>query len=158
MMLRALWLMCPAENLTSEDDIAFYNRALIDLSARADDARVIAGVATHHAKAVSPICGSEVEINLRVDAQGRIEAIGYKLAACALTKSVVAVFQDAAIGADIAEIRAAHGALAQLLAGETPLWPNAKWAELQILAPLKDHRPRHNAMQLPFEAAEKALK
>ncbi len=145
-------------SLADDADIAFYNRALIDLSARAGDARAIEGAITHTAKAVSPICGSEIEIDLRLDAQGRIAAIGYRLSACALTKSVVAVFQDAAIGADVAEIKAAHGALAQLLAGQTPIWPNAKWAELQILAPLKDHSPRHNAMQLPFEAVEKALK
>ena len=155
--------MCPAEEdnmMSSADDtdIAFYNRALIDLSARAGEVRAIEGAVTHNAKVVSPICGSEFEIDMRVDEGGRIVALGYRLAACALTKSVVAVFQDAAISADIVEIRAAHQALAQLLAGETPDWPNAKWAELQILAPLKDHRPRHNAMQLPFEAAEKALK
>ncbi len=140
----------------AEDDIAFYNRTLIDLSARAGDLRTLAH-ATHHGRASSPICGSVVTVDMRVDAQGRVTGLGYTLDACALTRAVVAVMQDAVIGADLSEIKTAHQALAAMLAGDTPLWPNAKWHEMNVLAPLRDHRVRHNAMQLPFEAVEKAL-
>lgn len=140
--------------------VGFYNRALLDLSARAGDARVLAG-ATHRARARSPICGSTVAVALTLDGDGRIAGFGYELEACALTKSVVAVMQDAIAGAAIADIRAAHAALQALLEGDVQkaesLLPDDRWRELLVLAPLKDHRVRHNAMQLPFEAVEKAL-
>lgn len=145
-----------------DDDTAvgFYNRALLDLSARAGDSRDLAG-ATHHATAHSPICGSTVAVRLTLDDHGGIAGFGYDLQACALTKSVVAVMQDAVIGAGLSDIRAAHQALQALLDGDAAkaekLLPDDRWRELLVLAPLKDHRVRHNAMQLPFEAVEKAL-
>lgn len=140
------------------DSVGFYNRALIDLSARAGDARPLDG-ATHQARAHSPICGSTVEVFLTQD-NGRITGFGYRLEACALTKSVVAVMQDAIVGADLAEVQAAHKGLQFLLAGDAAAARAhlpVKWQEMLVLAPLKDHRVRHNAMQLPFEAVEKAL-
>jgi NifU-like protein involved in Fe-S cluster formation len=140
----------------ADDDIAFYNRALVDLSARAGDVKTIDSP-THAARASSPICGSVVTVALAVGADGRVGAFGYELEACALTRAVVAVMQAAVIGADLEEIRAAHAALAAMLEGGAASWPNKKWEEMNVLAPLRDHRVRHNAMQLPFEAAEKAL-
>lgn len=140
------------------ESVGFYNRALIDLSARAGDARALDG-ATRSARAHSPICGSTVEVFLTEEG-GRITGFGYALEACALTKSVVAVMQDAILGADFAEVEAAHRGLQQLLAGDADAARAtlpAKWHEMLVLAPLKDHRVRHNAMQLPFEAVEKAL-
>lgn len=149
--------MSAADPADGDDAIAFYNRQLIDLSARAGDVREIAA-ASHRARASSPICGSVVTVDLAVDDGGRVGAFGYTIEACALTRAVVAVMQDAIIGADAAEIDAAHQALAAMLEGDLPVWPNKKWEEMNVLAPLRDHRVRHNAMQLPFEAAAKALR
>ena len=105
-------------NDTPDTTIGFYNRALIDLAARAGDGHSI-NHATHRATARSPICGSVVDVALVIDANGRVVDFGYDLQACALTKSVVAVMRRAIIGADRAQIAAAHAALQQLLAGAT---------------------------------------
>lgn len=145
--------MSPAD---ADSEFSIYNRALIDLSSRAGDSRALPH-ATHHGHAVSPICGSDVRVALTLDDAGRISGFGYELQACALTRAVMAVVQDAAIGADRAEIAAAHAGLSALLEGRTPYWPRAAWQEMAVLAPLKDHRVRHNAMQLPFLAIENAF-
>ena len=149
--------------MSSADDTAptaFYNRDLIDLAAQAGDACELAG-ATHRASARSPVCGSMVDVALVLDAAGRIHGFGYRLEACALTKSVVAVMKDAMIGASRADVRAAHDALQCLLtgdgAGAMALWPGDIWQRMMILAPLKDYPVRHTAMQLPLVAAEKAF-
>lgn len=150
--------------MSSADDnadiVTFYNRDLIDLAAQAGDVQPLDG-ASHRAMARSPICGSVVDVAMTVDDQGRVTAFGYTLEACALTKSVVAVMKTAIIGATRSDIAQAHAALSALLAGDgeaaRALWPNERWAQMMILAPLKDHAVRHNAMQLPFEAAEKAF-
>lgn len=150
--------MSPAD--TDSDIVAFYNRDLIDLAAQAGDEVALDG-ATHRGMARSPICGSVVDVALTLDTQNRVTAFGYKLEACALTKSVVAVMKRAIVGATRSEIGQAHTALGLLLEGDaegaSALWPNERWAQMMILAPLKDHQVRHNAMQLPFEAAEKAF-
>lgn len=154
---------CPIANAdmdTDNDSVAFYNRDLIDLAAQVGDERQLAD-ATHHATARSPICGSVVDVKLALDDAGRVVRFGYKLEACALTKSVVAVMTNAIIGATRADIVQAHAALVLLLQGDAQaakaLWPNEKWAQMMILRALKDHPVRHNAMQLPFAAAEKAF-
>lgn len=150
--------MSPADNI--DDTVAFYNRTLLDLAAQAGDEQLLDN-ATHRATARSPICGSVIDVALALDETNRVTAFGYKLEACALTKSVVAVMKTAIIGATHADIKQAHAALGLLLEGDSEgavaLWPDARWAQMMILAPLKDHRVRHNAMQLPFEAAEKAF-
>ena len=144
----------------TDDTVAFYNRTLIDLAAQAGDEHPLPA-ATHSATARSPICGSVVDVLLALDDTGRVAGFGYRLEACALTKSVVAVMKTAIIGATREDIAQAHAALGLLLEGDgegaSALWPDERWAGMMILAPLKDHRVRHNAMQLPFEAAEKAF-
>ncbi len=144
----------------TDDTVAFYNRTLIDLAAQAGDEHSLPA-ATHRATARSPICGSVVDVFLTLDETARVAGFGYRLEACALTKSVVAVMKTAIIGATRADIAQAHAALGLLLEGDgegaSALWPDERWAGMMILAPLKDHRVRHNAMQLPFEAAEKAF-
>ena len=149
--------------MSSADDTAptaFYNRDLIDLAAQAGDACDLRD-ATHRASARSPICGSLVDVALTLDDRGRITGFGYRLEACALTKSVVAVMKDAMIGASRDDIVAAHDALVHVLAGDgaaaMALWPGDAWQRMMILAPLKDYPVRHTAMQLPLVAAEKAF-
>lgn len=143
-----------------DDTVAFYNRTLLDLAAQSGDEQPLSD-ATHRATARSPICGSVVDVAIELDETNRVTGFGYRLEACALTKSVVAVMKTAIIGASREDIKQAHTALGLLLegdgAGAAALWPDARWAQMMILAPLKDHRVRHNAMQLPFEAAEKAF-
>ncbi|MEK6587620.1 MAG: hypothetical protein AABY97_02110 [Chloroflexota bacterium] len=43
-----------------------------------------------------------------------------------------------------------------MLAGEAYSF-NIDWQDLEILAPVKDYKARHNSIMLPFEAVEKAF-
>lgn len=142
------------------DGIAFYNRTLIDLAGEAGDDYALDAV-THRATARSPICGSVVDVALTLDGFDRVSGFGYHLQACALTKSVVAVMKRAIIGATRDDIRQAQRALAAMLDGDEEtaraLWPNDGWAQMMVLAALKDYPVRHNAVQLPLVAAEKAF-
>lgn len=140
----------------SDDQLfAFYNDTLIALSARADAPRRLpAPDITAHA--VSPICGSEIDIDLTI-ADGKVTGFGYALEACALTRAVVGVMQDAILGKTRAEISGAGRELSDMLEG-LPVTPTKDWQALEILAPVKDYKARHNAILLPFEAVEKAFK
>lgn len=142
-------------SLDDERLTAFYNQELMALSALAETPRRLERPDAK-ARAFSPICGSEVEIDLRIK-DGKITGFGFEVEACALTRAVLGVMQQAIIGKTGAEVSAAGGSLAQMLEGGT-MMPTGDWARLKVLAPVKDYKARHNAILLPFEAVEKALK
>lgn len=133
---------------------AVYNQSLIALSSKAAEPQRLASpdISAH---AVSPICGSEVTVDLALDGD-RITSFGFDVDACALTKAVVAVLAQAIIGKTRAEVLAAAAEMKAMLAGKDVL-PRGDWADLKLLAPVKDYTARHNSILLPFEAVEKAF-
>lgn len=147
-----------ADNDDNDGDdgiFAVYNAQLAELSGRAAVDRPLEEYDAR-AHVVSPICGSEVTVQIRRDAQGRVTDFGYEVEACALTRAVVGVMQEAIKGKSREEIARAGAELEALLEGR-PVVPSGDWADLLVLAPLKDYRARHNAMLLPFEAVDKAF-
>lgn len=140
--------------MTDTDDLMrIYNQELMALSAQAET--------PHHlsrpemsAKAVSPICGSEVMVELTVR-DGKVTGFGYEVEACALTKSVVAVMKNAILGKTRQDIARAGEQLRGMLEGGSP--PAGDWAGLKILQPVIEYKARHNSIMLPFEASEKAF-
>jgi NifU-like protein involved in Fe-S cluster formation len=144
--------------MTLDDDdklISFYNQELIALSGEAALPQLI-DRPDITARAVSPICGSEIEVQLKLSGD-KISAFGFEVEACALTKSVVAVMKRAIIGKTRADVARAGSELEAMLDGEAVV-PSGDWSKLVILAPVKDYKARHNSILLPFEAVEKAFK
>lgn len=142
--------------MTEGDDDALlrvYNQELIALSEQTSAPKHLANP-DRTAKAVSPICGSEVTIELSLQ-DNKVSAFGYAVEACALTRAVVAVMTQAIPGKTRADIRRAGEDLRQMLEGAPP--PTGDWAALKILAPVADYKARHNSVLLPFEAVEKAF-
>lgn len=147
-----------ADDMLGDDALAaIYNRRLLDLAAGAETPLRLEN-ADASARVVSPICGSDVTVDLMLDADGRVTDFGFAVKACALTKSVVSVMRGAIIGKTRADIAAAGQALENMLEGKAgaDALP-ADWAALDLLAPVRDYPARHNAVLLPFEAAEKAF-
>ncbi len=141
----------------SDDDklLSFYNQELLALASQAMmPARLDDPVLTAHA--VSPICGSEVDVDLVVQ-DSHIISFGYDVEACALTRAVVTIMKRAIIGKTRAEVAQAGAALSEMLAGGAAM-PQDDWQALQILAPVRDYKARHNSILLPFEAVERAFK
>jgi NifU-like protein involved in Fe-S cluster formation len=142
--------------MDDDDDslMRVYNHALIELSAQAETPRHL-DKPDAAARAVSPICGSEVAVELALQG-GKIVDFGYEVEACALTKSVVAIMKTAILGKTREETAKAGESLRTMLEGGAP--PSGDWAALKILAPVREYKARHNSILLPFEAVEKAFK
>mgnify|MGYP000232674943 CR=1 FL=1 len=138
----------------SDDPFQLYNDTLLAYVAEVGDGRRLDRPDTM-AKAVSPVCGSEVTLFLNIK-DGRIQDVGYEVEACALTKTVMAVFLKAAPGLDRNGIDSAAQGFEQWLSRATDELPPG-WSELDVLAPARDYTARHNSMLLPFTAALKAL-
>jgi NifU-like protein involved in Fe-S cluster formation len=106
---------------------------------------------------VSRVCGSTVEVDVKLDAEGRISEIAVEPKACALGQAATSILARHAIGRTLGEIEAARDALrAMLKDGAEP--PTGEFWELRHLQPVRDYPPRHTSTMLAFEAAAEAMK
>lgn len=103
----------------------------------------------------SPVCGSRVTVDVMLDADGRIAAIGQEVRACALGQASASLMGAHAIGRDAAELAAARDALGDFLAGRRD--DPGDWPRLEIFAPAVPHSARHASIRLSFEAATEAV-
>jgi NifU-like protein involved in Fe-S cluster formation len=104
----------------------------------------------------SPVCGSRVTVDVRLDSLGHIDALGLEVRACALGQASAALMAANAFGRSADELDTARDALAAFLA-DTRTDPGA-WPGLQIFAPAVPHRARHASILLAFDAVAEAVR
>jgi NifU-like protein involved in Fe-S cluster formation len=108
------------------------------------------------AEKVSKLCGSRVLVDVRLE-DGRIADYAQDVKACALGQAAAAILGEQVLGASVEEIESALGALrAMLKTGGAP--PEGRFADLAMLAPVKDYPPRHASTMLAFEATAEACR
>ena len=108
------------------------------------------------AEKVSKLCGSRVTVDVRLE-EGRIADYAQDVKACALGQAAAAIMGAHAVGASVQEIESARDQLrAMLKAGGPP--PEGRFADLAMLAPVKDYPPRHASTMLAFEATAEACR
>ncbi|KTT76722.1 iron-sulfur cluster assembly scaffold protein [Sphingomonas endophytica] len=101
----------------------------------------------------SPICGSRVTVDVDLDDDGRVAAVGTLVRACLLGQASSTLMARHVVGRTPEEIAAARDALTAWLAGEgdMPGWPG-----LDIFTPGLKLTARHPSIRLAFEAAADA--
>jgi len=104
----------------------------------------------------SPICGSRVAVDVVLDGEGRLAALGQEVRACALGQASAALMGEHAFGRDVAALEAARDQLAAWLAGEREAAPD--WPGIDVLAPAIAHKARHASIRLAFEAVAEAAR
>ncbi len=102
----------------------------------------------------SPVCGSRITVDVDVDPQGRITAIGMQVSACAYGQASATLLARHAIGRSPEELGETRDGIARWLAGEDAM---PDWPGLAALAAVVPHSARHGAVRLPFEAAADAI-
>ena len=105
---------------------------------------------------VSKLCGSRITVDLTLDGD-RVADFAQDVKACALGQAAAAVLGANVIGAEVEEIERARDALRSMLKEGGPP-PEGRFADLKMLAPVKDHPPRHASTLLAFEAAAEAAR
>lgn len=132
---------------------ALYNSEILRLAtAIPHQTRLDAPDAT--AERRSPICGSRVTVDVRVDAAGRVVALGQEVRACALGQASAALMAAEAVGRTAGELADARDALAAYLDGGRDD-PGA-WPGLDLFGPARPHKARHPSIRLAFEAVAEA--
>lgn len=109
----------------------------------------------------SPLCGSQITFDVRLDAAGAVAGIGWTVRACALTEAAAGIVVHAVPGSTLDDLRAVRDAMRRMLKDEADDLPGGKWQDLEILKPAQMVPSRHGSAMLPFEtvvaAVEQAL-
>lgn len=103
----------------------------------------------------SPLCGSTVTVDLRLDGD-RVSDYRQEVKACALGQAAASVVGANVVGLTEAEIRQGRDALVAMLKEGAPP-PAAPFADLAVLEPARDHRNRHASILLAFDATLEAI-
>ncbi|HEY0115197.1 MAG TPA: iron-sulfur cluster assembly scaffold protein, partial [Allosphingosinicella sp.] len=89
----------------------------------------------------SPICGSRVAVDVRLDRQGRVAELAQEVRACALGQAAACLMGTHALGRSVEQLAQARDSLAAYLDGsraEPGTWPG-----IGILAAARPYSARH---------------
>jgi NifU-like protein involved in Fe-S cluster formation len=133
---------------------ALYNATILRLAASIPhDARLPDAQGTSEKR--SPVCGSRVTVDVTLDGDGRIAALGQEVRACALGQASASLMGAHAIGRSAGELAEARDAITAFLAGTRD--DPGDWPGLDIFTPARDYPARHPSIRLAFEAVAEAV-
>ena len=131
-----------------------YSQKILDLAGNAPQPGRLAH-ADASARKVSRVCGSTIEVDVRVR-DGVIAAYGHEISACALGQTSAAVVAREIVGTPVSEFRAIREQMHAMLK-ENGAPPTGKWDDLRYLEPVRDYRARHMSTLLVFDAVVEAI-
>ncbi len=103
----------------------------------------------------SRICGSRITIDVAFR-DGAVAGYSHEIKACALGQASAAIVASHITGKRWADIAPVAAAVEKLLKEEGPP-PGGEWADYQVFLPAREHKSRHSAILLPFEALREAF-
>lgn len=107
------------------------------------------------ARAVSRLCGSELEIDIQMSG-GLVTECALRVQACALGQASAAILKAGIIGANFDEVTQAGKALhAMLKAGGAA--PDGRFSDLKLLAGVAAYPARHQSTLLAWTGAAEAM-
>jgi NifU-like protein involved in Fe-S cluster formation len=133
-----------------------YHNRILELAANIPHVGTLEGAEASVLK-VSRVCGSTVNVEIRLDASGdHVAAIAVDPKACALGQASTSILAEYALSAHVDEVVAARDALKAMLKDKGPP-PEGRFWELRHLQAVADYPPRHTSTLLAFEAAVAAI-
>lgn len=134
------------------DDL--YSNALLEAAASLPPAGRL-DAPSGSGRRVSKVCGSEVEVDLRVE-EGIVTDAAYRVKACALGQAATSLFASVLKGATIQELQALEPVV-EAMVREQASPPTGRFAPLEALAPIYAYPGRHASTLLVFGAVADAL-
>lgn len=130
-------------------DSALYNRDILRLATS-----LVAGDRLADpdgsAEVRSPLCGSHIQADIVIDADGKLRDLALPANACALGQASAAILAQNGVGTAMTEVAKLRDGVAQALQ-RTGNMPSC-WPELALLAAACDYPSRHAAILLPYDA------
>ncbi len=109
---------------------------------------------THHVEARNPLCGDEVNLELVVDAEGRITDVGFQGRGCAVSKASASMLTTAIKGKSVAEARELADQFQALLTGKGA--DEASLGKLKVFAGLAAYPMRVKCATMAWHALKDA--
>jgi len=103
----------------------------------------------------SPVCGSRVSADVRLDGAGTVAEIGMEVRACALGQASSALMAASVKGASLPRLEQVTADLRAFLSGTSEALPD--WPGMEIFTPARAYPARHAAILIPFEAVSAAV-
>jgi len=131
-----------------------YNERILKLAATIPHAERLADPDAS-ATAVSRLCGSKVSVDVKLEGD-KVVAYGQDVKACALGQASSSIMGAHVVGATIEELHEVAAEMRRMLKEDGPP-PSGKWADLEVLEPVRDYKARHASTLLVFDAVEQAV-
>jgi NifU-like protein involved in Fe-S cluster formation len=131
-----------------------YNKRILELAANIPHVGRLPhpdATATAHSK----LCGSTVTVDLTMDG-AVVTGFGHDVKACALGQASSSIMARHVIGSTAAELRQVHEQVRAMLKENGPA-PTGKWADIEVLGPVRDYKARHASTLLTFDAVVDAV-
>ena len=131
-----------------------YNRKILGFAA---DIPRLQRLAHPDATAVahSRLCGSKVTVDVALK-DGQVSDFGHEVKACALGQASSSIMARHVMGSTPDELRSLRQQMHKMLKEEGPP-PDGKWADLEVLLPVRDFKARHASTLLTFDAVVDAV-
>lgn len=107
------------------------------------------------ARAHSKLCGSTVDVTLKVDG-GKVSDFAHKVKACALGQAASSIMAQVVVGSTADELRKLKQTMYAMLKEEGEV-PEGKFEAFKFLQPVKDYKARHASTLLTFDAVVDCL-
>jgi NifU-like protein involved in Fe-S cluster formation len=131
-----------------------YNKKILTLAA---DIPLLQRLDAPDATAVahSKLCGSKVTVDLAMK-DGVVSAFGHDVKACALGQASSSIMARHVIGSSPNEMKTLREQMYKMLKEEGAP-PSGKWADCEVLLPVRDYKARHASTLLTFDAVVDAI-
>jgi NifU-like protein involved in Fe-S cluster formation len=107
------------------------------------------------AKRRSPLCGSTVTVDLKIQ-DGRIAEFAQDVKACALGQASASIVGEVVLGRSLPELERARDEVKAMLTAGGPV-PAAPFEEYEVLQAAREYRNRHASILLALEATCEAM-
>lgn len=131
-----------------------YHQAILDAAAAASGSGELER-ADARVEIDNPLCGDRVRIDLTMEGD-RVKRLAHRVRGCLLCEAAASVIGERAPGEHAADLRALLPALRAGLGNEEQAL-SLRWPSLEMFAPVRPHRSRHDCVLLPFDALVRAL-
>ena len=108
------------------------------------------------AKKVSRVCGSEVEVDLKLD-DGVVVDFGMTARACALGQAAASLVAQNIVGASVSELFVLRDQMCVMLKENGPPPVGERWRGLAALEAVREYPQRHASTMLVFDAVVDCL-
>jgi len=132
-----------------------YSEPILDAAAGIPPARRL-DAPDASAKKVSRVCGSEVEVDMKID-DGVVVDFGMSARACALGQAAASLVAQSVVGARAEELLTLRDEMRAMLKDDGAPPHGERWRALSALKPIRDYPQRHASTLLIFNAVVDCL-